>query len=347
MSKSLGNYVNAIDMVKNRGAELLRLWVSAEDYQNDIRISEEIMQRISEAYRRIRNTSRFLLGNIDDFNPVQHRVSYDKMLEVDRFILHRFATMNEQVIKAYEAYSFHSVYQALYNFCNVDLSSFYLDVSKDSLYTNAPNSLERRSAQTAVYEMVTRLAPLLAPILSFTAEEIWQYLPERRPQNQAWGSKTVSSVFLSTIQNTPAAWQDDGLAKNWEQLMLVRADVLKALEKKRAEKTIGSSLEACVSLAYTTGNLARQALIQSLLEKYRDDLAMVFIVSAVEFVPATSKLVTTDFQSGENIPELLIKVTLAEGKKCESCWVIKTDIGGDSQHPTICGRCSQALKGMV
>lgn len=336
MSKSLGNYINALDIVKSRGAELLRLWVAAEDYQNDVRISEEILLRVTEAYRRIRNTSRFLLGNLSDFDPKKHAVDYKKMPEIDRYILRRLALLTQQCLKAYDDYAFHQIYHAVHNFCVLDLSSFYLDVTKDNLYTNPVESLERRSAQTAVYYIVTTLARLLAPIMSFTAEEVWQHLPEHR--GQAANSDKRGSVFIAGMPETTEAWSaaynDTSLDAPWQQLMAVRTEVQKRLEEKRAAKQIGSSLEAAVELT-AGGELGK------LLERYRGELATILIVSQAELLPKAHA--EAQAAETETLKGLSVRVKPAAGSKCERCWVMKTDVGGDPQHPTICKRCRTAL----
>ena len=325
MSKSLGNVVAPDEVIKKHGAEILRLWVSASDYRDDIRISENILKQLSDAYRRIRNTSRFLLGNLYDFDPKKDVVSYDKMSELDRFALHRLQELVQRTRRAYDSYEFHIIYHALYNYCTVDLSAFYLDILKDRLYTSPSQSKERRSAQTVMYEILDSMARIMAPILAFTAEEIWSFMP---------GSKMNSeSVHMMSLPVVNEAWKDEQLAEKWKKIIEVRGEVTKALEEARVKKLIGHSLNASITI-YTDGDL------YNILEKYRDDLRTIFIVSGASLMKGDQPEGT--FKSLE-IEDLSIRVEPASGEKCERCWVHDISVGADSKQPTICNRCQCAL----
>ncbi|NTV41820.1 MAG: isoleucine--tRNA ligase, partial [Syntrophobacteraceae bacterium] len=239
MSKSLGNVIAPAEIIKQYGAEILRLWVSAEDYRDDIRISPDILKRLSEAYRRIRNTCRFLLGNVHDFDPKKNRVAYEEMEELDRFALHQLQDLVQRVRQAYDRFEFHKVYHALHNYCVVDLSSFYLDILKDRLYVSSAGSPGRRSAQTALYEILSALLRLMAPILSFTAEEGWWHLPDQ----------PSATIHLEDLPEPKPLFRNGELSQRWEKLLLLRSEVLRALEIARQAKIIGHPLDAVVRLS--------------------------------------------------------------------------------------------------
>jgi len=316
MSKSSGNVVAPEEVIKKYGAEIIRLWVSAEDYRNDIKISQDILKQLTDGYRRIRNTFRFMLGNLSDFSYDTNAVTPDKMEEIDRFILHRLSSISERVIRAYETYDFHVVYHTTHTFCAVDLSAFYLDILKDRLYVSHPESQKRRSSQTALYHLVNVLVRLLAPILSFTSEEIWQAFRPMTPFKE-------TSVHLTRFDKKLESFKDTTLADRWEHLLEIRQEVSKILENARREKQIGHSLDACITL--TVGEKDH-----AFLRDYESDLDDIFIVSGVTLVKSTNKT-------------LSIKVNPAEGKKCERCWHYKTDIGQDADYPTVCNRCAKVL----
>ena len=239
MSKSLGNVVAPSEVIDKYGAEILRLWVSATDYREDIRISENILRQLSDAYRRIRNTSRFILGNLYDFDPGTDKVSYKAMPEIDRFALHKLQHLVEKTLKAYDAYEYHIIYHALYNYCTLDLSAFYLDILKDRLYTSPPKSAARKSAQTVMYLLMDSLARLMAPLLPVTADEIWKHMPGLKDK--------ASSVHLTLLPAVNSQWKDESLAQSWEKILQVRAEVTKALEEARSQKRIGHPLDASVT----------------------------------------------------------------------------------------------------
>jgi isoleucyl-tRNA synthetase len=325
MSKSVGNTVAPEDLLPKYGAEILRLWAASEDYTEDIRLSTEIMDRLADAYRRIRNTYRFLLGNLSDFDPARDRQSYARLDEVDRWILDRLARLVTRVTRAYEDYQFHTVFHAVHNFCAVDLSAQYLDVIKDRLYTSAADDPRRRAAQTVCHDVFQALARLMAPILSFTADEAWRYAPGARAE----------SVHLERFPEAPREWLDETLRDQWERLLEVRREVARALETARAQKLIGSGLEARVRIVSAPED------IPALLASKRDLLAMLFIVSRVDLDggPGGAAVV---YESQE-IPGLVIGVDRAPGEKCERCWTRTEDVGRDPRHPTLCARCVRVV----
>lgn len=326
MSKSAGNVIAPQEVMDRYGAEVLRLWVAAEDYREDVRISEEILQQLVEAYRKIRNTCRFLLGNLHDFDPQKHAGREQDLWEVDRWALHRLSRLVSKVVGAYERYEFHAVFHALNNFCAVDMSALYLDILKDRLYTAHANSPERRAAQRTLVEILAALCKLMAPILSFTAEEIWQYLPD--------ACRETDSVHLTRFPSPGKDQQNPELESRWERLLSVREQVAKILEQARRDRIIGSSLEAEVKL-YAQGSL------KDFLEKNLKDLPMIFIVSAVT-------LDSLDGRPGGSpesrvSPDLDVKVVKASGGKCERCWNYRPGVGQSSEHPLLCGRCVKVI----
>ena len=321
MSKSVGNVIDSQTIIDQHGVEILRLWVAAEDYTEDIRISEEILKRLVEAYRRIRNTSRFILGNLYDFNPETDAVPYGEMAEMDRWILHRLQEVVRRVREAYEQYQFHVVYTALYNFCTVDLSSLYLDVLKDRLYTSKAGSKARRSAQTAMKEILESMVRLLAPILTFTAEEVWLALP-------ACPGK-AESVHLKQFPEVNPDWVQAELAEKWKTLIDLKGEAAKAIETARQNKVVGHSLDTAVVVA------APPAL-RPLLETHLEDLRALLIVSDIRI--AEEGEIGEPFRSAE-IPGLLIGVSRAGGGKCNRCWNYSDTVGANAEHPAICARC--------
>ncbi len=327
MHKSAGNVISPADLIKNFGAEIIRLWVSAEDYRDNIRLSDEILQRLTEAYRRIRNTCRFLLGNLSDFEPSKDGVPYEEMEELDRWALNRLQEMNEKVLRAYENYEFHPVYHNLHNFCVLDLSSFYLDIIKDRLYVSPPKSQARRSAQTAMYEILDVIVRIMAPIVSFTSDEVWQHMSHEERSD---------SVHTELFVPVKEEYKDPELAARWENIIRTRREVTKALEIARKEKRIGHSLDSAVTVGLP------QALLDA-LAPYRNQLRSIFIVSSVELLP--SEKVEGGYES-EEIEGLKVKVAPSEDEKCDRCWVHDPTIGEQSDHPTICQRCFGALSEM-
>jgi len=322
MSKSMGNVVAPEEVIKKYGAEILRLWVATQDYRNDTRVGDNILQQVSEAYRRIRNTARYILGNIHDFDPARDALPHAELLAIDRWALSKLKGLADRVQKAYNDCEFHVLYHAVHNFCAVEMSAFYLDVLKDRLYTAPAGGVARRSAQTAMYTILDTLTRLMAPVLSFTAEEIWGYLPGERAE----------SVHLDRFPQLDAALTDTELETRFDQLLAVRGDVSKQLEQARAAKLIGSGLEARVLLAATAGPL------KTLLQAERSELATLLIVSQADVVETLA-----DGTPGEALPGLSIRIERAAGVKCPRCWTYSTGIGSSTEHPEICPRCAEAL----
>jgi len=326
MSKSKGNVIAPHEIIDRYGGEILRLWVAASDYQQDIRISEKILKQLTDTYRRIRNTSRFMLGNLGDFVPAVDAVPYRDMQEIDRFALHHLQQFVRRVKSAYEAFAFHAVYHDLYNYCTVDLGAFYLDVLKDRLYTLPARSVARRSAQTALHAMLEALVRLMAPILVFTAEEIWAHMPGTDVR--------LPSVHLAQLPEINEGFLDDALAERWESILLLRGEVSKALEEARTRKIIGHALDAAVTLSIPEA-------LRAVVKPNADELRTVFIVSEVAIVAEKS---LPDAYQGTKIPGLSIRVDPAPGEKCERCWIYDPSVGKDGQHQTICARCLMVLK---
>jgi len=325
MSKSLGNVVLPTEICEKWGADLLRLWVASQEYQADVKMSERVMTQLSEAYRKIRNTFRFALGNLNDFDPARDAVANEQMEEMDRWMLERTADLVKKCREWYATYEFHRIYHAIHDYCVVDLSSFYYDVLKDRLYTKAPRNKSRRSAQTAVWRITSALATLLTPVLVFTSEELWKYLPK----NAGEPDSVHQALFPEESElrtGIPAA-----MANTWELLSKVRGEVLKALEVARNEKKINSGLEAKVLLS-------ADLELKAKLKHYLPVLPGLFIVSQVELMTAEKG----DYRS-EVVPSLEVTVQRADGKKCERCWNYSTHAGENPRYPTICERCSEAI----
>ncbi|MFP5485223.1 MAG: isoleucine--tRNA ligase [Gammaproteobacteria bacterium] len=309
MSKSVGNTVSPQEVSNKMGAEIIRLWCAATDYSGDLAIDDKILARVVDAYRRIRNTLRFLLANVSDFDPAKDAVPFEQMLEIDRYALTRAAQFQQEVLAHYKVYEFHPVVAKLQLYCSEDLGGFYLDVLKDRLYTTAPKSLARRSAQTALHQITHAMLRWMAPFLSFTAEEAWK----------VFGSS--ESIFLETYGTIPTG--DEGLQAKWERLRALRDLVNKEIEALRAAGQVGSSLQASVRL---TAAPEDHALLASL----GDDLKFVFITSAIELIAGDA---------------LQISVKASFDAKCERCWHYRADVGHDTQHPTLCSRCTSNLYG--
>ncbi|HJU56409.1 MAG TPA: isoleucine--tRNA ligase [Pyrinomonadaceae bacterium] len=322
MSKSEGTGISPNEVVKDSGAEILRLWVASSNYQEDVRCSDEILQRASDAYRKLRNTARFALGNLDGFDPARHSIAEEEMLEMDRWALAKLDEVVSQVNEAYRAYEFHTVYHTLYNFATVTLSARYFDIIKDRLYTAAPRSVARRSAQTALYKIADALARMLAPLLVFTADEIWENLP---PTGE--GALRPASVHVAEF---PTARAEDrtALLVAWAHVFMYRDTVLVELEKARTAKLIGSSLEARVEIAASE-------YAYKVLAPYREQLRYIFIVSDVKLSRAGDEV---------EDEQIVVNVTRAAGEKCERCWNYSARVGESSRYPTACERCVEALR---
>ena len=327
MSKSAGNVIAPQKIIDQFGAEILRLWVASENYREDIRISQEILKRLTEAYRKIRNTFRFLLGNLSDFDVARDAVPYEEMTEIDRYILYRFRMLYEKITGAFENYEFHVFFHAFNNFCVVDLSAFYLDIIKDRLYTFPKNSHGRRSGQTALHALLTDMARLMAPILSFTAEEVWSYMPK--------GSNGAKSVHLSSFPDPSKYRLDEASVKKWEVLVELKGEVSKALEGFRRDKVIGHSLDAAVSLVLPEN-------LRGVLKDDFEELKYIFIVSHVDVVDRLDSSLRS-FAS-EVLKGVKIGAKPMAGQKCERCWNYFVEARDGAEHPTICPRCVKNLE---
>ncbi|WP_457551152.1 isoleucine--tRNA ligase [Desulfobacula sp.] len=326
MSKSVGNVVAPESVIKQYGADVLRLWVASADYKGDISISNNIIKQLSDAYRRIRNTCRFLLGNFSDFDVTCDLRPIKNMSELDRFILHRLYHVVEKSLVSYDKYEFHTIYHTLHNFCTVDLSAFYLDIIKDRLYTSPSCDPMRRDAQTVMFIILDALVKIMAPILPFTADEIYQHMPKK--------SDHKDSIHLDAMVELNKEWEDTNLAEKWENIRTLRGEVTKALEEARINKLIGHPLDAALEIKLPDTPL--KSYVQDLNENLND----IFIVSSAVIVDT---LDDTAYQAKE-IEGLFIKVKKAAGEKCDRCWRFDETIGNDSDHPTACARCAAALK---
>jgi isoleucyl-tRNA synthetase len=323
MSKSLGNVVDPVDIAERLGGEIVRLWVASVDFREDVTCSEHLMQRVAENYRKIRNTFRYILGNVSDFAPEKHAVPFEKLEAIDQYMLRQTAEIATQAEQWYQEFAFHKIYQRLNHFFAVELSAFYFDILKDRLYISAPNSPARRAAQTAAWRIGEALVRLLAPITSFTSEEIWRYLPQISDRAQSV-HLTLFPKVEELLGNAPAV--DAKQAEDWTVLRAARDEVLKSLEDARNNKLIGGNLEAQVSLTASDP-------VYSVLARYKEQLRYVFIVSAVDLKQATN---------GDTA--LHVQISKAPGLKCERCWNYSTRVGEDKKYPTVCERCSAFLK---
>lgn len=323
MSKSLGNVVDPQKVIKQYGADILRLWVSSVDYRMDVRISDDMLKQLSEIYRKIRNTARFILGNLYDFYPEKHLLPYEKLTELDRWALMKLNGLVRRVTEAYESFEYHVIFHTVHNFCVVELSNFYLDVIKDRLYVEKAGGDLRRAAQTAMYLMLDALVRILAPILCFTAEDIWRFMPGR----------VEKSVFLAELPKLQPCYDDAALEEKWDGILRVREDVKKELEKARAARLIGSSLDA-KAILYATGET------YAFLRGIADELPDAFIVSAVELCEGGG-----EGASVYDCPGLAVEVAPAGGEKCERCWKYAKGVGDDPVHSTLCPRCAGVIDG--
>jgi isoleucyl-tRNA synthetase len=323
MSKSIGNVVVPAKVMNQLGADILRLWVASVDYQSDVRVSDAILKQVAEVYRKIRNTFRFLLGNLADFDPAVNKVDYANLREVDQFMLVKLNKLISYVRNAYENYEFAGIYHAVNNFCTLDLSAFYLDFAKDVLYIEAADNHERRAIQTVLYESLLALTKLVSPILSHTADEVWQFIP-------AVKEESVQLTDLPEYQELAGA---EELEEKWSAFMTLRDDVLKALEEARNQKVIGKSLTAKVTLYV---NEKSKALLDSISE----DLKQLFIVSAFEVAGSYDQAP----DDAVKLETAAIVVTKAEGETCERCWIVTPEVGQDPEHSTLCPRCASVVK---
>ena len=345
MSKSIGNVVDpaiVIEGGKNQkedpayGADVLRLWVSSVDYSSDVPLGKTILRQMADVYRKIRNTSRFLIGNLHDFDPAKDAIAYEDLPELDRYMLHRITEVFSEVTEAFESYQFFKFFQTVQNFCVVDLSNFYLDIAKDRLYISAGSDERRRSCQTVLAIALENLARAIAPVLSHMAEDIWQALPYETGHQ---------SVFASGWFTLDDQWKQEALAEKWSQIRLVRQEVNKVLETARSEKLIGASLEAKVALSVSDENL------KSILSEFNqasngvDELRFFFLASQVELVDSPDAIASLDFTSDTEVAK--IGVTQAEGEKCDRCWNYSDQVGQSETHPLLCERCVPVVDSMI
>lgn len=324
MSKSVGNTVAPQEVIAQYGADIIRLWAASSDYKADIRISKEILKQLSEVYRKIRNTIRYILGNTNDFNYETDKVEFKDMLELDRWALMHMQLLKKEVSAAYESYDFHVLYHAIHNFCSVEMSSYYLDILKDRLYAYKADSFERRSAQTAMYEIMLDLVVMIAPVLSFTMEEVWQFM--KKPASMP------ESVFMMPWPECKEEYIDEALESKWDNFIEIRSEITRVLEGARRAKTIGHSLDAKVELHATGEALA-------ILRSVEGDLATLLIVSQAKLMEGLAGGVEATGRE-----DLKVTVQAAEGEKCERCWIYSDTVGKDAEHPTVCARCAAALK---
>lgn len=347
MSKSVGNVVDPSIIInggKNQkqeppyGADVLRLWVSSVDYSSDVPIGQNILKQLADVYRKIRNTARFLLGSLHDFDPAKDAIAYSELPELDQYMLHRITEVFGEVTAAFDSFQFFRFFQTVQNFCVVDLSNFYLDIAKDRLYISAEDSFRRRSCQTVLAIAVENLAKAIAPVLSHMAEDIWQHLPYEMP---------FKSVFEAGWVNVEDSWRKPELAESWSKLRQVRAEVNKVMEAARSGKMIGSSLDSKV-LLYTSDEGLRKQLealnpSESLGNQRVDALRYLFLASQVELVNDTNAIASAEYNSQTEM--ISVGVVKAEGEKCDRCWNYSTLVGSFPEDPTICERCESALKG--
>ncbi len=322
MSKSLGNYIRPDDIIKNYGADILRLWAASVDYRNDIKIGNNIVGQLTEIFKKTRNTARFLMGNIHDFNPAEDYVGYADLKPIDKFALHKLNKVIEEVTESFENYEFYKYFQCLQNFAAVDLSSFYLDIVKDRLYTAGKKSLSRRACQTVLYETLQTLVRILAPVMPHQAEDIWQNMPE-------YHKNGVKSVLLTNWPSVQAVWTNESLEKDFTKILQTREVVTKAIEPLRSEKKVGSSLEVAVYV---------KAEDKDVLEKNSKDLSDIFIVSQAYLTDEKPENVLNEYTE----EGYTVWVTKAEGEKCERCWKYRK-LGEHQGYETICSDCYEAV----
>ncbi|REJ13783.1 MAG: isoleucine--tRNA ligase [Caldibacillus debilis] len=323
MSKSLGNVISPEEITRQFGADVLRLWVSSVDYTADVKVFMDNFKQVSEVYRKIRNTFRFMLGNLADFDPEKDAVPYERLREVDRYMLVKLNRLIRTIRSCYDNYNFSDIYHEINKFMTVDLSAFYLDFSKDVLYIEEMNSPARRAMQTVIYECLTATVKLLAPILVHTAEEVWGYIPGVKEE----------SVQLTDFPEARTFEDEEKILQKWDRFMKLRDHVLKALELARNEKRIGKSLEAKVSM-YVTPE------IRQFLDSFRENLGQIFIVSKFEIAGSLEEAPDGVYQTDQ----LAIAVSKADGETCQRCWMVTTDVGTDEEHPTLCRRCASIVR---
>src|SRR5574344_1263851 len=325
MSKSLGNFIRPDDIIKNYGADILRLWAASVDYRNDIKIGNNIVKQLVEIFKKTRNTTRFMLGNLFDFNPEKDYVVYDDLKPLDQFALHKLNQLVKQVTEAFENYEFYKYFQCLQNFAAVDLSAFYLDIVKDRLYTAGKKSLSRRACQTVLYETLQALVRILAPVMPQQAEDIWQ----KTPECQRGG---LESVLLSDWPKVNPRWENEGLEGEFSTILKAREIVSKSIEPLRAEKKVGSSLEVAVYLKSTNDD------VTATLKKNSEDLCDIFITSQAYLTEVEPEDVLNEYSEDD----FTVWVCKAQGEKCQRCWKYR-ELGHHEGHEGICNECFDAI----
>lgn len=330
MSKSVGNVVAPQEVIDQYGAEVLRLWVASENYQDDVKVSDEILKHVSDAYRKLRNTLRFLLSNLYDFNPQTDGVGPEALQEIDRWALIKYAELSERVTKAYERYEFHAIYHALHNFCGTTISSIYMDVLKDRLYCETPAGAERRAAQTVIYRILDGLLRLMAPILCFTTAEAWEHL-----HNLDDKASLSQSIFFADFAPIADIERDGEFEERWSKLLSLRSAITRELEVARRDKVIGLGLDAEVVLQVSPE-------WADFLAGRTEQLRELCIVSALRVVIEAEA--GTTFTAAENLAGVAVAVAPAPGAKCERCWTIATTVGTDTEHPALCARCAAVVR---
>jgi isoleucyl-tRNA synthetase len=325
MSKSLGNGIDPMDVIKEYGADILRLWVASSDYTTDIKISKDLLKQLSEVYRKIRNTCRYIMGNISDFNPDNDSVNYEEMNDLDKWALLKLNNLIKKVEEAYSTYEFHLMFHAIHNFCVVDMSNFYLDIIKDRLYTSKADNNERRAAQTVMFEILEALVRMLTPVLAFSSEEIWQFMPHRAGDD-------AESIQLNNWPEVNEKYNNSKLEEKWDGILEVRTDVSKALELARASKLIGSSLNAKVTVYADDKKF-------DFIKGFEEDALTIFIVSEFEL----KKLSEAPENSLTGETGIKVEISQAQGEKCERCWMYSETVGENKEHPSLCGRCASVI----
>ncbi len=319
MSKSLGNGILPSEVVEQYGADILRLWVASSDYHADIRISKDILKQLSESYRKIRNTARYILSNLYDFDPDKDMVELSELLPIDKWAIYKLCELNKKVREGYDAYEFHNVYHAIHNFCVIDMSNFYLDVLKDRLYTEKADCRERRAAQTAIYIILDAMTRMITPILAYTSDEIWKFMPH------AQGVDKDHAVY-NAMPEIPDVGADAEFIASWDKIHELRDIVKKSIEEAVSKKLVKASLECAVTLSCTGAEY-------DFIKSVEGELKTAFIVSDVKVV------------NDENAKELSVAIDKAEGEKCERCWAYSTTVGKDAEYPCVCARCASVLRG--
>ena len=320
MSKSLGNYIRPDDIIKNYGADILRLWAASVDYRNDIKIGNNIIGQLTEIFKKTRNTARFLIGNLFDFDPASDYVQYDELKDIDKFALHKLNKLIADVTVAFENYEFYKYFQCLQNFAAVDLSSFYLDIVKDRLYTAGKKSLSRRACQTVLFENLMALVKILAPVMPHQAEDIWQNIPEVQRNG-------VISILLADFPQVKPQWENEQLAQEFTRILKSREVVSRAIEPLRADKKVGSSLEVAVFLKSETD--------ADILKRNENDLADIYIVSQAKISETAPEDVLNEYKEDD----YTVWVTRAQGEKCVRCWKYR-----QLNEDGICQDCAEAIK---